>query len=100
MIYDIPFSPSAAFNCFLCWLVEENNGVSGGEEISLLSLLLLASSNLLTVMRGVLWLFEGIEKLRAKEAGGRGSGEAVCDAVGEARTGAVGAWRFDTKGPE
>jgi hypothetical protein len=38
-----------------------DKGVRGGEETSLLSLLFLASSNLFTVMRGVLWLFEGME---------------------------------------
>jgi hypothetical protein len=38
-----------------------DNGVSGGEETSLLSLLFLASSNLLTVMRGVPLLFDGME---------------------------------------
>jgi hypothetical protein len=45
-----------------CWdRSVSDSGVSGGEEISLPSLLFLASNNLSTVMIGILWLFEGME---------------------------------------
>jgi len=45
-----------------CWDKSvSDKGVSGGEEISLPSLLFLTSNNLFTVMMGILWLFEGME---------------------------------------
>jgi len=47
-----------------CWdksVSDKGVSVSGGEEISLPSLLFLTSNNLFTVMIGILWLFEGME---------------------------------------